>query len=148
MNSNWRSKHGLCRNTGLYSRWAYTLCLTGLALSYRCDSAGGHRSQRRTACKASLPKIIGNVMILSTMEMVAEVNVLAEKAGLGATNAQRLIEVFPKAASMLCSKRMNGGEYYQGQVGRFSLPLSLRGTHLRLSSRRCLSSLSLWPKCP
>ena len=84
--------------------------------------------------QASLLKIIGNVMIMSTMEMVAEVNVFAEKAGLEATSAQRLIEVFPKAASVLYSKRMSNGEYYRGKVGRFFLCLSIMGVHLHLSS--------------
>ena len=98
--------------------------------------------------QASLLKIIGNVMVLSTMEMVAEVNVFAQKAGLGAANAQRLIEAFPKAASVLYSKKMNDGEYYRGKVRHFCLHLSLDDAHLHLSSNRCLSSHSPWSKCP
>lgn len=66
--------------------------------------------------QASLLKMIGNVMVMSTMEMVAEVNVFAEKAGLGPKNGQKLVEAFPKAASALYSKRMNGGEYHRGEV--------------------------------
>ena len=76
--------------------------------------------------QASLLKMIGNVMIMSTMEMVAEVNVFAEKTGLGATHAQKLVEAFPKAASVLYSKRMNNGDYYQGEV-RYFRASPLRG---------------------
>lgn len=39
--------------------------------------------------QASLLKMIGNIMIMSTMEMAAGVNVFAEKVGLGPTNAQK-----------------------------------------------------------
>lgn len=70
--------------------------------------------------QASLLKMIGNVMVMSTMEMVAEVNVFAEKAGLGATNAQKLVEAFPKAASVLYGKRMSGGGYLRGEVRCFA----------------------------
>ena len=66
--------------------------------------------------KASLLKMIGNVMIMSTMEMVAEVNVFAEKSGLGREIAQKLIGTFPKAAGMIYSERMHSGEYVNGKV--------------------------------
>lgn len=76
--------------------------------------------------QALLLKMIGNVMIMSTMEIVAEVNVFAERAGLGPINAQKLVEAFPKAASAIYSKRMNGGEYYQAEVWNNSIYLSLQ----------------------
>ena len=66
--------------------------------------------------QASLLKIIGSVMVMSTMEMVAEVNVFAEKTGLGRQNAQKLVDAFPKAASIAYSRRMNAGEYLGGTV--------------------------------
>lgn len=66
--------------------------------------------------KASLLKIIGNVMIMTTMETVAEMNVFAEKTGLGTGNIQKLIEGFPKVAHTVYSNRMINGEYYQGEV--------------------------------
>ena len=99
--------------------------------------------------QASLLKMIGNVMIMSTMEMVAEVNVFAEKTGLGAANAQRLVEAFPKAASMLYSKRMNNGDYYQGEVRFFPVPLSFEQCPSPpFEPMACLSPYSPVSKCP
>ncbi|KAF6234648.1 hypothetical protein HO173_007274 [Letharia columbiana] len=51
--------------------------------------------------QASLLKMIGNNMIMSTMETAAEVNVFTKKVGLGPANAQNMVEAFPKAAPAL-----------------------------------------------
>jgi len=50
------------------------------------------------ASKASLLKFMGNVLILSTMETVAEVNILSEKCGLGINNMKKLLmdQMFPR----------------------------------------------------
>ena len=99
--------------------------------------------------QASLLKMIGNVMIMSTMEMVAEVHVFAEKTGLGATNAQKLVEAFPKAASVLYSKRMNNGDYYQGEVRCFPPVSPLRGVPIFTAEpMACLSPSSPVSKYP
>ncbi|KAL2043847.1 hypothetical protein N7G274_003367 [Stereocaulon virgatum] len=66
------------------------------------------------AGKASLLKIIGNVLIMTTMETCAEINVFAEKTGLGVENAQKLIDNFPHAAAhTIYSNKMLNGDYYQ-----------------------------------
>ena len=69
-----------------------------------------------TPSKAALLKMIGNIMIVSTMETVAEVNVLAEKAGVGSGYIQELIGGYYKVAPPLYSKAMSTGNYYQKQV--------------------------------
>jgi 3-hydroxyisobutyrate dehydrogenase-like beta-hydroxyacid dehydrogenase len=69
------------------------------------------------AGKASLLKIIGNVLIMTTMETCAEINVFAEKTGLGVENAQKLIDNFPHAAAhTVYSNKMLNGDYYQKEV--------------------------------
>ena len=66
--------------------------------------------------KASLLKLIGNVLVMNTMETVAEVTVLAEKTGLGEKFAHELIDAFPKAASTVYLQKMVSGDYYREQV--------------------------------
>ena len=69
------------------------------------------------AGKASLLKIIGNVLIMTTMEACAEINVFAEKTGLGVKNAQKLIDNFPHAAAhTIYSTKMINGDYYKEEV--------------------------------
>ena len=69
------------------------------------------------AGKASLLKIIGNVLIMTTMEACAEINVFAEKTGLGVENAQKLIDNFPHAAAhTIYSSKMISGDYYKEEV--------------------------------
>ena len=69
------------------------------------------------AGKASLLKIVGNVLIMTTMETCAEINVFAEKTGLGVENAQKLIDNFPHAAAhTIYSSKMVNGDYYQKEV--------------------------------
>jgi len=66
--------------------------------------------------KATLFKMIGNVLIISTMEAVAEVNVLAEKAGVDSRYIQELIDVYYKVGPPIYSKAMTTGAYYQKEV--------------------------------
>ena len=69
------------------------------------------------AGKASLLKIVGNVLIMTTMEACAEINVFAEKTGLGVENAQKLIAGFPHAvAHTIYSTKMMNGDYYKEEV--------------------------------
>lgn len=66
---------------------------------------------------ASLLKLMGNVLIMSTMETVAEVNVFAEKCGLGTDNMQKLMSaMFPNPPHAIYNRRMLSGDYYQGEV--------------------------------
>ncbi|KAF2236498.1 NAD(P)-binding protein [Viridothelium virens] len=66
--------------------------------------------------KASLLKLLGNTLILNTIEMIAESHVFAEKTGLGVENLQKLIETtFSGGPSMIYSRRMSSGEYSQGK---------------------------------
>jgi 3-hydroxyisobutyrate dehydrogenase-like beta-hydroxyacid dehydrogenase len=63
--------------------------------------------------KASLLKLMGNVLIFTTMEQVAEVNVFAEKCGLGTSNMQKLIgKMFPHPPHSVYNQRMLSGDYY------------------------------------
>ena len=62
--------------------------------------------------QASLLKFMGNVLIMSTMEMVAEASVFAELTGLGTANAMRLFEKFRfEKAARLYAGRMVAGKY-------------------------------------
>ncbi|KAH8588163.1 6-phosphogluconate dehydrogenase-like protein [Bisporella sp. PMI_857] len=64
--------------------------------------------------KASLLKIMGNVLIISTMETVAEVNVFAEKCGLGMQNMEKLMgQMFPRPPHAIYNQRMMNGDYYK-----------------------------------
>lgn len=67
--------------------------------------------------KASLLKLMGNVLIMTTMETVAEVNVFAEKCGLETQNMQKLMcQVFPNPPHAIYNRRMLNGDYYQKAV--------------------------------
>lgn len=67
--------------------------------------------------KASLLKVIGNVLIMTTMETIAEVYVFAEKTGLGIGNMEKLIAaMFPRPPHLTYSNIMTSGDYYQKEV--------------------------------
>ena len=69
--------------------------------------------------KASLLKVIGNVLIMTTLETVAELNVFSEKTGLGVSNMRNLIEIlFPSSPHLIYWDKMAGGDYYQKEVYR------------------------------
>lgn len=66
---------------------------------------------------ASLLKLMGNVLIMTTMEQVAEVNVFAEKTGLGTGNMEKLLTaMFPRPPHAIYNQKMLSGDYYQGKV--------------------------------
>ena len=66
---------------------------------------------------ASLLKLIGNIFLLNTMEIVAEGHVFAEKTGLGVQNLRKLLAVlFPVGPYMPYSNRMESGGYYRDPV--------------------------------
>lgn len=67
--------------------------------------------------KASLLKCIGNVLIMTTIETIAEAQVFAENSGLGTKHMTTLIEtMFPKPPHTVYSSKMTSGEYYKGEV--------------------------------
>jgi 3-hydroxyisobutyrate dehydrogenase-like beta-hydroxyacid dehydrogenase len=66
--------------------------------------------------KAALLKMIGNVLIVSTMETVAEVSVLAEKTGIGSSHIQELISNYYKVGPPIYAKKMDAGDYYKHEV--------------------------------
>lgn len=67
--------------------------------------------------KISLLKIIGNVLIMTTMETCAEINVFAEKTRLGVENTQKWTDNFPHAAAhTIYSSKIVNGDYYQKEV--------------------------------
>ncbi|CCD46066.1 hypothetical protein ACHAPC_002083 [Botrytis cinerea] len=63
--------------------------------------------------KAALLKMIGNVLIVSTMETVAEVSVLAAKTGIGNSHIQELISNYYKVGPPIYAKKMHAGDYYK-----------------------------------
>lgn len=63
--------------------------------------------------KAALLKMIGNVLIVSTMETVAEVSVLATKTGIGNSHIQELISNYYKVGPPIYAKKMHAGDYYK-----------------------------------
>lgn len=68
--------------------------------------------------KASLLKNIGNIILLTTMEMVSETHVFAEKSGLGVANLQKLLEaLLPTGPALIYSRGMSSGRYYHESVG-------------------------------
>jgi 3-hydroxyisobutyrate dehydrogenase-like beta-hydroxyacid dehydrogenase len=67
--------------------------------------------------KASLLKLMGNVLIMQSMEAVAEVNVFAEKCGLGTQNMNKLMcQLFPLPPHAIYNQRMLSGDYHQNAV--------------------------------
>jgi 3-hydroxyisobutyrate dehydrogenase-like beta-hydroxyacid dehydrogenase len=65
----------------------------------------------------SLLKLLGNVVILTTMETVAEANVFAEKAGVGAENMGKFMDtLFPRPPHTVYNQRMLSGGYHKSQV--------------------------------
>jgi 3-hydroxyisobutyrate dehydrogenase-like beta-hydroxyacid dehydrogenase len=67
--------------------------------------------------QASLLKLMGNVLIMTTMETVAEVNVFAEKTGLGTQNMEKLMnQLFPQPPHAIYNKKILNGDYYQKEV--------------------------------
>ncbi|TVY36626.1 putative oxidoreductase-like protein [Lachnellula occidentalis] len=64
--------------------------------------------------KASLLKLMGNVLIMNTMETVAELNVFAEKCGVGVQSMKKLLDqVFPNTPHSIYNHRMLSGGYYR-----------------------------------
>ena len=67
--------------------------------------------------KASLLKCIGNVLIMTTIEQIAEAHVFAEKSGLGTQHMASLIEtMFPRPPHTVYSAKMISGDYVKGEV--------------------------------
>lgn len=67
--------------------------------------------------QASLLKMIGNVILMTTMETVAEIYVFAEKAGLGTQQMQKFMgTMFPNPPHSVYSAKMLGGDYCRKDV--------------------------------
>jgi len=67
--------------------------------------------------KSSLLKCIGNVLIMTTIEQIAEAHVFAEKSGLGTKHMASLIEtMFPRPPHTVYSSKMVSGDYAKGEV--------------------------------
>jgi 3-hydroxyisobutyrate dehydrogenase-like beta-hydroxyacid dehydrogenase len=71
--------------------------------------------------KSSLLKLVGNTLIISMIESLAEGHVLAEKSGLGTANFEKFIEAVFPGPFMIHSKHMSSGRYHSAAV-RLSLP--------------------------
>ncbi|MCJ1243552.1 hypothetical protein MMC30_000749 [Trapelia coarctata] len=112
--------------------------LTGVVGRAVVDLAGEEPGQ------ASLLKMIGNVMIMTTMETVAEVYVFAEKAGLGTQQMQKLMgTMFPNPPHSIYSAKMLGGDYCREDaivgVGK-AQALAALVLELATASKTCLKS--------
>lgn len=67
--------------------------------------------------KSSLLKCIGNVLIMTTIEQIAEAHVFAEKSGLGIKHMASLIDtMFPRPPHTVYSSKMISGDYAKGEV--------------------------------
>ena len=67
--------------------------------------------------KSSLLKCIGNVLIMTTIEQIAEAHVFAEKSGLGTKHMASLIEnMFPRPPHTVYSPKMVSGDYAKSEV--------------------------------
>jgi 3-hydroxyisobutyrate dehydrogenase-like beta-hydroxyacid dehydrogenase len=92
-------------------------CFPWLALTHRRTGHSIIDLSGEEPGTASLLKLMGNVLIMSTMETVAEVNVFAEKCGLGTNNMQKLMSaMFPNPPHAIYNRRMLSGDYYQAEV--------------------------------
>ncbi len=64
--------------------------------------------------KSSLLKCTGNVLIMTTIEQIAEAHVFAEKSGLGTKHMASLIEtIFPRPPHTVYSSKMVSGRLCQ-----------------------------------
>lgn len=63
--------------------------------------------------KASLLKMIGNILIMTTIETLSETHVFAEKSGLGIEHMQNLIlTLFPRPPHAVYTRKMTSGDYF------------------------------------
>ncbi|KAJ6164415.1 6-phosphogluconate dehydrogenase-like protein [Penicillium chermesinum] len=66
---------------------------------------------------AELLKLMGNFLIMATIETVAEVNVFAEKCKIGTANMNKLLSaMFPEPPHALYNRQMLTGEYCSGNA--------------------------------
>ena len=82
--------------------------------------------------RSSLLKIVGNVLIMTTMEQVAELMVLSEKSGLGVNNLRKLFAALypggPIKQHLLYQGLMASGEWTKRVVRTSTLITTLRQT--------------------
>ena len=62
---------------------------------------------------ALLLKIVGNTLILSMIEALAQGHTLAEKSGLGSENLHQFIEALFPGPHVAYSNRLMSGDYYK-----------------------------------
>ena len=69
------------------------------------------------SAKSSLIKCIGKVLIMATIEQIAEAHVFAKKSKLGTKQMASLIEaIFPRPPHTVYSSKMVNGGYAKGEV--------------------------------
>ncbi|PWY67952.1 6-phosphogluconate dehydrogenase-like protein [Aspergillus heteromorphus CBS 117.55] len=92
-----------------------------------------------------LLKLMGNFLIMATMETVAEAHVFAEKSGIGIDNMNRLMSaVFPDPPHALYSRQMLTGEYHSGTpLVEVSKALTLMDEVLDLA-HQCGASIKIY----
>ncbi|KAL9635155.1 MAG: hypothetical protein Q9204_002725 [Flavoplaca sp. TL-2023a] len=72
----------------------------------------------------SIPKIIGNTLILNMIESLAEGHTMAEKSGLGNDNLHQFIEVMSPGPYTAYSGRMMSGDYHKRKQPLFAVDLA------------------------
>ncbi|PYI30323.1 6-phosphogluconate dehydrogenase-like protein [Aspergillus indologenus CBS 114.80] len=94
---------------------------------------------------SSLLKLMGNFLIMTTMETVAEVNVFADKSGIGTKNMNKLMgAMFPNPPHAIYNHRMLTGEYYEGTpIVEVYKALALTGQVLDMA-RSCGASVPIY----
>jgi len=81
--------------------------------------------------KAPTFKLIGNSIILGTLEIMAEAYTLAEKAGIGAENVHTFIKEFLPAPSAVAYSDKMANDKFDGSVG-FTIDGGIKdATHIR-----------------
>lgn len=68
--------------------------------------------------QASLLKFIGNILIMNSIETVAEMTTFAEKTDLGGHNILKLFEaLMPASPHVIYARHMISGDYHKSKVG-------------------------------
>jgi 3-hydroxyisobutyrate dehydrogenase-like beta-hydroxyacid dehydrogenase len=83
--------------------------------------------------RATQLKVLGNSLILSMVEALAEAFVVSEKCGLGTHNLLRMVELMFPGPFVAYATRFQSGDYYQHDPPIFSVDLARKDARHALS---------------